>query len=147
MSGGLVPDEEEKVDEEKSVPPVKKIPKPKTRQQRRKKREREVAERERLAAVSVRRSENEVFRWADGVVCDHSHKTNGHTLRLCRSFHHTEAMMKQTSLLGIFFCKSRLLSCFVVIIRDKAWLVGHRISTRRVLFAYLTTYWFVSQSV
>ncbi|XP_043221411.1 ribosome biogenesis protein NOP53-like [Amphibalanus amphitrite] len=62
MSGGLGEDEEEKGDDEKSVTLVKKVPKPKTRQQRRKMREREVAERQRLAAVTTRRSENEVFR-------------------------------------------------------------------------------------
>lgn len=62
MSGCMGADEVEKVDEEKSVALLRKVPKPKTRQQRRKMRERVVAERQRLAVVATRRSENDVFR-------------------------------------------------------------------------------------
>ncbi|XP_037072874.1 ribosome biogenesis protein NOP53-like isoform X2 [Pollicipes pollicipes] len=64
MSGGLQDDHDEKGDDEKSAtgPLVRRVPKPKTKQQRRKMRERKVTERHRLAAIDTRRTENEVFR-------------------------------------------------------------------------------------
>jgi len=62
MSGGLQGEDAVEDDTASSGPLTRKVPKPKTRVQRRKMAERKVAERSRLATVSKRRMENEVFR-------------------------------------------------------------------------------------